>query len=210
MSKERAYSIPMVVETGLMGERSYDIYSLLLKERIIFLDDEVTSFKSNLIVAQMLYLAHSDPDKDINLYISSPGGEIYSGLSILDTMNTVSCDIATFGLGISASMASVLLSAGTKGKRFALTNSSVMIHQPISGAYGQASDIEISTKETLRLRNKLYNILSETTGQTYEKIKKDADRDYWLDAQGAKNYGIVDNILSAPLRQGKEASNQAK
>lgn len=205
MSKRKIVSnIPMVVDAD--GERAYDIYSLLLKERIIFINSDIDEYLANSVVAQMLYLANVDPDKDINIYINSPGGEIYHGLAIYDTMQTVSTDIATYGVGVSASMASVLLAAGTKGKRFALPNSSVMIHQPMSGAYGQASDIEISAKETLRLRDKLYSILTHHTGQEYEKIKKNSDRDCWMDAQQAKDYGIVDEILAKSKRTGKEGA----
>ena len=189
--------IPMVVESGLRGERAYDIYSLLLKERIIFLNTEINSQVANLVVAQMLYLAHAGPEKDINLYISSPGGEIYSGLAIYDTMRTVNCDVATYSVGLSASMATVLLSAGTKGKRFALPNATILIHQPMGGTQGQATDIEIQALETLRLRDKLYRILSLHTGQDTEKIGRDSDRDNWMDATKAKDYGLVDEVLGS-------------
>lgn len=198
MNKQKA-NIPMVVEPGPNGERAYDIYSMLLKERIISLHSDVNEYTSSVITAQMLYLAHLDPEKDIHFYINSPGGEIYHGLAIYDTMQLVQPDIATYGVGVAASMASVLLAAGAKDKRFALPNSSVMIHQPMSGAYGQASDIEISAKETLRLRDKLYSILTHHTGQEYEKIKKNSDRDCWMDAQAAKEYGIVDTILAKSI-----------
>ena len=162
--------IPMVVESGLRGERAYDIYSLLLKERIIFLNTEINSQSANLAVAQMLYLAQAGPDKDINLYISSPGGEIYSGLAIYDTMRTVNCDVATYSVGLSASMATVLLCSGTKGKRFALPNSTILMHQPAGGTQGQATDIEIQARETLRLRERLYNIIAHNTGRSNEDI----------------------------------------
>lgn len=207
--QEQAQNIvPMVVEQNARGERAYDIYSLLLKERVIFLNSPVVPQTANLVVAQLLYLAHSNPDKDISLYISSPGGDVYSGLAIYDTMRTVSCDVATYSVGITASMATVLLCAGTKGKRYALPNSTVLIHQPSqSGGGGQASDIEIQAKEILRVREKLHHIIAEHSGQSYEKILGDADRDFWMDAKQALDYGLVDQILSfngAPANSAKK------
>ena len=188
--------IPMVIETGPRGERAFDIYSLLLRERIVFLGTPINDQTSNLIVAQLLFLEREEPDKDINLYINSPGGVITSGLAIYDTMGLISCDIATICVGMAASMATVLLTAGTKGKRYALVNSTIHMHQPIGGAQGQASDIEIQAREILRLQDKIRTILSENTGQAYDKVAKDTDRDYYLTAETALAYGIVDEILS--------------
>ena len=188
--------IPMVIETGPRGERAFDIYSLLLRERIVFLGTPINDQTSNLIVAQLLFLEREEPDKDINLYINSPGGVITSGLAIYDTMGLISCDIATICVGMAASMATVLLTAGTKGKRYALVNSTIHMHQPIGGAQGQASDIEIQAREILRLQDKIRTILSENTGQAYDKVAKDTDRDYYLTAETALAYGIVDEVLS--------------
>ena len=188
--------IPMVIETGPRGERAFDIYSLLLRERIIFLGGPIMDQTANLIIAQLLFLEREDPDKDVNLYINSPGGVITSGLAIYDTMRLVRCEVSTICVGMAASMATVLLSAGTKGKRYALANSTVHMHQPIGGAQGQASDIEIAAREILRVQDTIRTILSENTGQTYDKIAQDSDRDYYLTAQQALEYGIVDEILS--------------
>ena len=187
--------IPMVVEQTHRGERSYDIFSRLLKERIIFLSTPINDEIANLIVAQLLYLESEDPDKDIHLYINSPGGSVYSGLAIYDTMIHVKPDVSTFCLGMAASMAAVLLAAGEKGKRFALPHSRVMIHQPLGGFQGQASDIDIQAREILKIREELNQILQSHTGQKIEKIQSDTDRDRYLTATEAKEYGIIDKIV---------------
>jgi len=190
--------IPMVVESGARGERSFDIYSMLLRERIVFLGTPIADQVSNLIVAQLLYLEREDPEKDISLYINSPGGVISSGLAIYDTMNLLKCDVSTICVGLAASMATVLLSSGTKGKRYALPNATVHMHQPIGGAQGQASDIEIAAREILRMQDMIRNIISGNSGQSYERVARDTDRDYYLSAEEAKEYGIVDEVLSKP------------
>ncbi|MFO8183188.1 MAG: ATP-dependent Clp protease proteolytic subunit [Candidatus Aegiribacteria sp.] len=189
--------VPFVVEREGNRERSYDIYSRLLKERIIFVGDSLGSQSASLIVAQLLFLEGEDSKKDINMYISSPGGIISSGLAIYDTMQFIKPPIATFCMGTAASMAAVLLAAGEKGKRNILPHARVMIHQPMGGAQGQASDIEIQAREILKLREKLNEILSRHTGQPLDRIEKDSDRNYWMDAQEAVEYGIVDNVLSS-------------
>ena len=188
----------MVVESGARGERSFDIYSMLLRERIVFLGTPIADQVSNLIVAQLLYLEREDPEKDISLYINSPGGVISSGLAIYDTMNLLKCDVSTICVGLAASMATVLLSSGTKGKRYALPNATVHMHQPIGGAQGQASDIEIAAREILRMQDMIRNIISGNSGQSYERVARDTDRDYYLSAEEAKEYGIVDEVLSKP------------
>ena len=175
----------MVVETGARGERAYDIYSLLLRNRIVFLGSQITDQVANVIVAQMLYLALDDPEKDINLYINSPGGGVYSGLAVYDTMMSIPCGIATYSLGFTASMATILLTAGTKGKRFVLPNSTILIHQPSGGAQGQASDIEIHARETRRVQDQLRRILAERTGQPDEGIAREHDRDNFLTPEQA-------------------------
>ena len=187
--------IPMVIESGTRGERAFDIYSLLLKERIIFLGTPINDQVANLLVAQLLYLDREDPERDISIYINSPGGVISSGLAILDTMNLIRPDVSTICVGLAGSMATVLLCAGTKGKRYALPNSTVHMHQPIGGAQGQASDVEIAAREMLRLQDKVRQMISESTGQPYEKIAKDTDRDYYLTAGQAKDYGLIDEVL---------------
>ncbi|MEN9551850.1 MAG: hypothetical protein RI935_227 [Candidatus Parcubacteria bacterium] len=187
--------IPTVIEKSQSGERAYDIYSRLLKERIIFLGDRVDEHTASLVVAQMLFLEAEDPKKDIMLYINSPGGSVYDGLAIYDTMRHLKCDVATVGIGMQASMGAFLLSSGTKGKRSILPHSTVMIHQPSSGAQGKITDIEIDLKEGVRLKKMLNEILAKNTGQKVETIEKDSDRDYWMSAEEAKKYGIVDNIL---------------
>ena len=187
--------IPMVIETGTRGERAFDIYSLLLKERIIFLGTPINDQVANVLVAQLLYLDREDPERDISIYINSPGGVISSGLAILDTMNLIRPDVSTICVGLTASMATVLLCAGTKGKRYALPNSTVHMHQPIGGAQGQASDVEIAAKEMLRLQDKIRQMISESTGQPYERIAKDTDRDYYLTSAQAKDYGLIDEVL---------------
>ena len=187
--------VPIVVESTNRGERSYDIYSRLLKDRIIVLSDEVNDVTASLVVAQMLFLEAEDPDKDIQLYINSPGGSITSGFAIYDTMQYVKPDVQTICIGMAASMGAFLLAAGTKGKRFALPNSEVMIHQPLGGVRGQATDIKIHTEWLLRTKNKLNKILSEKTGQPLEKIERDVERDFFMSAEEAKNYGIVDHVM---------------
>lgn len=195
MTAQSENIIPMVIEQGARGERAYDIYSLLLKERIVFLGTPISDQVANLIVAQLLFLEREDPEKDISLYINSPGGIISAGLAIHDTMRLVRCDIATICVGMTASMATVLLSAGTKGKRYGLLNSTMHMHQAMGGAQGQASDIEIAAREILRQQDKLRKILAENTGQDYDKIARDTDRDFYLDPQQAKEYGLIDEIL---------------
>ena len=188
--------IPMVIEQSGRGERAYDIYSLLLKQRIIFINSEIEDHLASLVVAQLLYLEAEDPDKDISLYINSPGGVVSAGLAIYDTMNYIKPDISTICIGQAASMGAILLTAGTKGKRIALPHSRVMIHQPWGGAQGQASDIMIAAEEIKKTRESLNKILSETTGKTMKKIEKDTDRNYFLSAKEALDYGLIDKIYS--------------
>ena len=190
--------IPMVVETGPRGERAFDVYSLLLKERIVFLGTPIEDQVANAIIAQLLYLDREDPDRDISLYINSPGGVITSGLAIYDTMRLIRPDISTICVGLAASMGTVLLCAGAKGKRYALPNSTIHMHQPMGGAQGQASDIEIQAREILRMQDKIRQIISEYTGQPYEKVAQDTDRDYYLSAEQALEYGLIDEVLSKP------------
>jgi len=187
--------IPTVIEKSHDGERAFDIYSRLLKERIIFLTGGIDDRVANTIIAQLLFLEAEDPKKDIYLYINSPGGHVSAGLAILDTMNHIKPDVATMCVGIAASMGALLLSSGQKGKRFALPNSEVMIHQPLGGVQGQATDIEITARNIIKTRDKLNKILSENTGQKIDKIAQDVDRDYWMDSSEAKKYGIIDVIL---------------
>ena len=187
--------IPMVVEQSGRGERSYDIYSRLLKERVVFLVGPVNDQTANLVVAQLLFLESENPDKDISLYINSPGGSVSAGMAIYDTMQFIKPDVSTLCMGMAASMGAFLLSSGTKGKRFSLPNSRVMIHQPLGGAQGQATDIEIHAREILRLRKDLNQILSENTGQPLEKIERDTERDYFMAAHEAKDYGLVDRVI---------------
>ncbi|TVY10299.1 ATP-dependent Clp endopeptidase proteolytic subunit ClpP [Paenibacillus cremeus] len=187
--------IPMVVEPDARGERAYDIYSRLLKDRIIFLGSPINDVVANTIIAQLLFLAAQDPDKDIHLYINSPGGSITSGMAIYDTMQFIKPDVSTICVGMAASMGAFLLAAGAKGKRFALPNSEVMIHQPLGGAEGQASDIEIRAKRILKLRDKLNTILAERTGQSFERIEKDTDRDNFMSAEDAQAYGLIDKVI---------------
>ena len=189
--------VPMVVETGARGERAFDIFSLLLRERIVFLGTPINDQVSNLIVAQLLFLEREDPDKDISLYINSPGGVISSGLAIYDTMQLIKPDVSTICVGLAASMGTVLLTVGTPGKRYALPNSTIHMHQPMGGAQGQASDIEIQARELLRMQDKIREILSQNTGQPYEKIARDTDRDYYLSAEQAKEYGLIDDVLAS-------------
>jgi ATP-dependent Clp protease protease subunit len=187
--------VPMVIETSPRGERAFDIYSLLLKERIIFLGTQIHDQMANLIIAQLLYLEREDPDRGISVYINSPGGVISSGLAIYDTMELINPEVSTICLGMTASMATILLSGGQKGKRYALPNSTIHMHQPMGGAQGQASDIEIAAREIIRLQDKIRTILSDNTGQAYDKIARDTDRDFYLTAEQAVEYGLVDEIL---------------
>ena len=189
--------IPYVVEQTTRGERSYDIYSRLLQDRIVFLGGEIDSNMANLIVAQLLFLEADDPDKDISLYINSPGGSVTAGMAIFDTMRYIKAPVSTICIGMAASMGSLLLTAGTKGKRIALPNSEIMIHQPLGGAQGQASDVAIHAEHLLKTRTKLNRILSECTGQTIERIEQDVERDHFLSAQEALEYGLIDNIIQA-------------
>lgn len=190
--------IPMVIESSGRGERAYDIYSLLFRERIIFVGTAIDDQVANAVVAQLLVLSREDPEADIQMYINSPGGQIYSGLAIYDTMKMVPNKISTVAVGVTASFGTVLLAAGTKGKRYALPHATIHMHQPLGGAEGQASDIEIQAREILRLKARLMNILSETTGQTLEVLERDTDRNYYMDAQQAVDYGIVDQVLTPP------------
>lgn len=187
--------VPMVVEQTNRGERSYDIYSRLLKERIIFLTGEVNDVTADLVVAQLLFLEGEDPNKDIQIYINSPGGSVSAGFAIFDTMNYIKCDVSTICVGLAASMGAFLLAAGTKGKRFALPNADIMIHQPLGGAQGQASDIKIHAEKILEVRNRINKILSEETGQPLEKVELDTDRDYYLSANEAAEYGLIDRVI---------------
>ena len=187
--------VPMVVEQTNRGERSYDIFSRLLNDRIIFLSDEVNDTTASLVVAQMLFLEAQDPDKDISFYINSPGGSVTAGMAIYDTMQFIKCDVSTICLGMAASMGAFLLSSGTKGKRFALPHSEVMIHQPLGGARGQASDIQIQAEQILRVKATLNRILAENTGKPLEVIERDTDRDNYMTAQEALEYGLVDKVL---------------
>lgn len=196
--------IPFVIETTGRGERSYDIYSLLLKERIIFLGTPISDQVANVIVAQLLYLDHEDPTKPISLYLNSPGGGIYAGMAVYDTMQQVQAPISTIAIGFTASFSTVLLTAGTKGYRYALPNATVHLHQPLGGAQGQASDIEIQAKEILRLRAQLNDILSHHTGQSVEKIAEDTDRDYYMTAEEAIEYGLIDQVLDPPAKEEPE------
>ena len=187
--------VPIVIEQSSRGERSYDIYSRLLKDRIIFLGTEIDDTVANLVVAQLLFLYAEDPAKDISLYINSPGGSITSGMAIYDTMQYIRCDVSTICVGMAASMGAFLLSSGAKGKRFALPNSEIMIHQPSGGARGQATDIEIQARRILQMKDKLNQILADNTGQPLSRIKEDVERDYFMEADQAKAYGLIDDIL---------------
>jgi ATP-dependent Clp protease protease subunit len=190
--------IPYVIEKDSRGERSYDIYSRLLKDRIIFLGEPIDDFVSNVIVAQLLFLQSQKRDADITLYINSPGGSVSAGFAIYDTMQYLTCDVATVCVGQAASMGAFLLAAGTKGKRFALPHSRIMIHQPMGGTQGQASDIEIQAKELLRLKKELNRILAANSGQTVEKLSRDSERDYYMSAEEAQAYGLIDRVVSKP------------
>ncbi len=187
--------VPMVVEQTNRGERSYDIYSRLLENRIIFITGEIDDAVANTVVAQLIYLESRDPDKDISLYINSPGGSVSAGLAIYDTMNYIKCDVSTICIGLAASMGAFLLSSGTKGKRFALPNAEIMIHQPLGGAKGQASDIQIQAQQILKIKHKLNSILSSNTGNSIEVIERDTDRDNYMSAEEAKSYGLIDAVF---------------
>ena len=189
--------VPMVIETSGRGERAYDIYSRLLRERIVFLVGPVNDQSANLVAAQLLFLESENPDKDISLYINSPGGSVSAGMSIFDTMNFIKPNVSTLCIGLAASMGAFLLAAGEKGKRFSLPNSKIMIHQPLGGAQGQATDIEIHAREILKTREQLNKILADRTGQPLEKIERDTERDYFMSAEESKNYGLVDQVVSS-------------
>jgi len=191
-----AFLIPTVIEKDREGERAYDIYSRLLKDRIVFLGGPIETNLANTIVAQLLFLEKENPDEDIQMFINSPGGEINAGMAILDTMNYIKCDVSTIAVGLAASMGSLLLAFGAKGKRFALPNSKIHIHQPLGGVQGQASDIAIEAEEILKTRDLLYKMLSKQTGQSIKQIQKDADRDKYFTAQEAKDYGLIDKVIS--------------
>ena len=196
--------VPMVIETSSKGERAYDIYSRLLKDRIIFIGSEIEDYSANLIIAQMLFLEAEDPDKDINVYINSPGGVVTSGLAIYDTMNVIRPDVSTICCGQAASMGAVLLCAGTKGKRLALPNARIMIHQPLGGAQGPATDIEIQAKEILGIKGKLNHILAKHSGQSYEQVCIDTERDNFMSAARALEYGLIDRVLEQRPKVKKE------
>jgi ATP-dependent Clp protease protease subunit len=197
--------IPFVIESSARGERTFDIYSLLLKERIVFLGYPITDQIANVVIAQLLFLEREDPDKDISLYIHCPGGVINSGLAIYDTMQLIRCDVSTICVGLAASMGTVLLAAGAKGKRYALPNATIHMHQPMGGAQGQAADIEIAAREILRLQDVIRNILVHHTGQSVDKIAHDTDRDFYMNSESAREYGVIDEIL-----QGSGAEEKAK
>jgi len=196
MSKPSSFYVPYVIEQTDRGERAYDIYSRLLKDRIIFLGTEIHDELANVIIAQMLFLESEDPDRDVNLYINSPGGSVSAGMAIYDTMKFIKPDVVTYCVGMAASMAAVLMASGTKGKRYALPHSRLMLHQPLGGFRGQASDIDIHAKEILKIKAELNAILVEHTGQPIEKIERDTDRDYFLIAQEAKEYGLIDTVIT--------------
>lgn len=196
MNKPNDYLVPTVVEKSQDGERAFDIFSRLLNERVIFLGEDVNEHTANLVVAQLLHLAYTDPNKDIRLYINSPGGSVYDGMAIYDTMQYIKPDVQTIGIGLQASMGAFLLSSGAKGKRVALPNSRVMIHQPSSGTQGKITDQEITLREGLFLKQRLNEILSKNTGQKLSKIEKDADRDFWMSAEEAVTYGLIDEVIT--------------
>ena len=200
--------IPMVVDQNGANERSYDIYSRLLEDRIVFLTGEVNDQSANIVIAQLIYLEGKNPDKDIFLYINSPGGSVSAGMAIYDTMQYIKCDVSTICIGLAASMGAFLLSSGTKGKRFALPNSEIMIHQPLGGAQGQASDIEIQARQIQKIKAKLNKILSDNTGKPLNTIEKDTDRDYYMTAEEAKEYGLIDNIFYTRKADKKEENKK--
>lgn len=191
-----SYLVPTVLEKTSMGERAYDIYSRLLKERIIFLSGDVNDDMANLVIAQLIFLESEDSKKDITLYVNSPGGHVHAGMAIIDTMNFIKCDVSTVCIGMAASMGAMILSEGAKGKRFTLPNSEIMIHQPVGGAEGQASDIAIAAENILKTRVLLYKMLAKNTGKTVAQIEKDADRNYWMRGDEAVKYGIVDKVIT--------------
>ena len=195
MTKPSAYLIPTVIEKSHDGERAYDIYSRLLKERIIFLGDEVNDQTANIVVAQLLHLAYEDPKADISLYINSPGGSVYDGMAIYDTMQLIKPDVATYGIGLQASMGAFLLSSGAKGKRYSLPHAKVMIHQPSSGTRGKVTDMEIDLRESLEVKEMLSKILAKNTGQKLAKVKSDMERDYWMSPDEAVKYGLIDEVI---------------
>jgi ATP-dependent Clp protease protease subunit len=201
--------IPMVIETSGRGERAYDIYSLLLKERIVFLGTPISDQVANVIVAQLLYLDGQDPERLIRMYINSPGGQIYAGMAIYDTMQQLSAPVSTVAVGVTASFGTVLLAAGTEGQRYALPHATIHMHQPHGGAQGQATDIEIQAKEILRQREKLNMILVKHTGQPLEIIERDVERDFYMDAEAAKEYGLIDNVLLPELEEKESAKKEA-
>lgn len=194
-AKSKSYLVPTVVEETAKGERAYDIYSRLLNDRVVFLGEDVNAHTANLVVAQLLFLAHEDPKKDIKLYINSPGGSVYDGLAIIDTMNYISPDVQTIGIGLQASMGAMLLACGAKGKRSVLPNSRIMIHQPSSGTEGKITDQEIMLREGVFLKKRLVEIFAERTGKPLAQVEKDMDRDNWMSAEEAKKYGIIDEII---------------
>jgi len=195
--------VPIVVEQSERGERAYDIYSRLLKDRVIFIGSVIDDTVANLIIAQMLFLQTEDPDRDINIYVNSPGGIVTAGLAMYDTMQFVKPDVCTYCMGQATSMGALILAAGTKGKRFALPNSRVMIHQPWGGVQGQAADIKIQAKEILKMRDRINEILAKHTGQKLDKIQKDTDRDYFMSAEESKSYGIIDEVITSPKKKKK-------
>lgn len=196
MTKPTNYLVPTVIEKSSEGERAFDIYSRLLKERVVFLGEQVNEHTANLVVAQLLHLAHEDPKKDIMFYINSPGGSVYDGMAIYDTMQFIKPDVQTIGIGLQASMGAFLLSSGAKGKRFALPHARVMIHQPSSGTQGKVTDQEITLRESVRIKQLLNEILAKNTGQKLSKIEKDVDRDFWMAPDEAKKYGLIDEIIT--------------
>ena len=204
--KPNDYLVPNVIVRTRDGERGYDIYSRLLEDRIIFLGEEVTEMTANVIVAQLLHLANENPDKDIQLYINSPGGSVYDGLAIYDTMQYIAPDVQTIGIGLQASMGAFLLSSGAKGKRFVLPNARVMIHQPSSGTRGKVTDQEISLRESIALKERLATIMADNTGQKLDKIKADMERDYWLSAADAVAYGLADEVIGARIQKTTQRS----
>jgi len=206
MEMQPSNVIPFVIESSARGERTFDIYSLLLKERIVFLGYPISDQIANVMIAQLLYLEREDPDKDISLYIHCPGGIVSSGLAIYDTIQLIRCDVSTICVGLAASMGTVLLAGGAKGKRYALPNATIHMHQPMGGAQGQAADIEIAAREILRLQDVIRSILAKHTGQTFEKIAHDTDRDFYMNAEAAMEYGVVDEILKASRAEEKKAA----
>src|ERR1035437_765228 len=195
MTTKAQHMIPMVIEQSGRGERAYDIFSRLLKDRILFIGSEIDAESANLVVAQLLFLQSEDAEKDISIYVNSPGGEICAGLAIIDTMRFLKCDVTTYCVGQAASMAAIILAAGKKGKRFALPNARIMLHQPWGGAQGQASDVEIQAKEIIRLKQRLHEILAESTGKSLKTIERDVDRDFFMDAEQAVSYGLIDKVV---------------